>query len=53
MPSSASLDGASGVYRYSAQPTFPTQTYQSSNYFVDVVFETSQPADTLPPSVAW
>ena len=46
------LDGASGVYRYSAQPVFPSQTYQSSNYWVDVVFDTSQPADTLPPSVA-
>ena len=46
------LDGASGVYRYSSQPTFPDQTFQSSNYWVDVVFETSQPGDTLPPSVA-
>ena len=45
------LDGASGVYRYSQQPVFPNQTYQSSNYWVDVVFQTSQPGDTLPPSV--
>jgi hypothetical protein len=46
------VDGASGVYRYSSQPTFPNQTWQASNYWVDVVFETSQPGDTLPPSVA-
>ena len=46
------LDGASGVYRYSSQPTFPDQTYQASNYWVDVVLETSEPSDTGPPTVA-
>ena len=31
------LDGPNGVYRYGASG-FPTNTYQSSNYWVDVVF---------------
>jgi hypothetical protein len=32
--------GANGVYAYSASSAFPTSTYQSSNYWVDVVFNT-------------
>ncbi|EWS99586.1 hypothetical protein N865_01350, partial [Intrasporangium oryzae NRRL B-24470] len=28
-----------GVYLYGSTPAMPTSTYQSSNYFVDVVFE--------------
>src|SRR5207249_5460945 len=34
------LDGPNGVYRYGASG-FPTNTYQSSNYWVDVVFNTT------------
>lgn len=33
-------DGSNGVYAYSPTPAFPTQSYESSNYFVDVVFDT-------------
>jgi hypothetical protein len=33
--------GGNGVYRYGAAPGFPTQTYQASNYWVDVVFTTN------------
>ncbi|WP_026733387.1 N,N-dimethylformamidase beta subunit family domain-containing protein [Fischerella sp. PCC 9605] len=33
--------GPNGVYTYSATPAFPTSTYQSANYWVDVVFNTS------------
>jgi hypothetical protein len=33
------VDGANGVFRYGAG--FPNQTYQKSNYWVDVVFKTS------------
>jgi hypothetical protein len=29
-----------GVYAYGANPVFPTNTYQSTNYWVDVVFTT-------------
>ncbi|HSC92510.1 MAG TPA: DUF4082 domain-containing protein [Gaiellaceae bacterium] len=44
--------GANGVYRYTAAPAFPSDTYSSSNYWVDVVFETSAPPDTTPPIVS-
>ncbi len=42
-------DGANGVYRYGTSG-FPTSSYRSSNYWVDVVFETSG-SDTAPPTV--
>ena len=35
------VDGANGVYRYSATPAFPINTSQASNYWVDVVFSPS------------
>jgi hypothetical protein len=41
--------GANGVYRYGAGGGFPTGSYNSTNYWVDVVFEPA--ADTTPPSV--
>ncbi|WP_161597210.1 N,N-dimethylformamidase beta subunit family domain-containing protein, partial [Dyadobacter flavalbus] len=44
-------DGNNGVYKYSATPAFPTDNYQSSNYFVDVVFD-DDAEDETPPSVA-
>ncbi|MFI6796251.1 DUF4082 domain-containing protein [Streptosporangium canum] len=31
-------EGGNGVYKYDAVSSFPTQTYQASNYWVDVVF---------------
>ncbi|MCF4102194.1 DUF4082 domain-containing protein [Gillisia sp. M10.2A] len=37
-------DGGNGVYKYSGTPSFPDQTYQSGNYWVDVVFNTPQVA---------
>ncbi|HZS70386.1 MAG TPA: DUF4082 domain-containing protein, partial [Candidatus Acidoferrum sp.] len=43
-PVHALQDGASGgngVYAYSASSVFPTNTYLSSNYWVDVVFTTA------------
>jgi hypothetical protein len=43
-------DGANGVYRYGTGGGFPTNTYQSSNYWVDVVFTTSA-SDSTPPTV--
>ena len=41
-----------GVYRYGSTSLFPTDTYQASNYWVDVVFVTDLPPDTTPPSVS-
>jgi hypothetical protein len=35
------VSGGNGVYAYSVSSTFPTNTFQSSNYWVDVVFTTA------------
>ncbi len=35
------VNGGNGVYAYSATSTFPVSTFQSSNYWVDVVFNTT------------
>jgi hypothetical protein len=34
----ATANGGNGVYRYGTSGTFPNETYQGSNYWVDVVF---------------
>lgn len=44
-------DGPNGVYLYGATTAFPTQTYNSENYWVDVVFDTIPPPETTPPTV--
>ncbi|QSJ15235.1 DUF4082 domain-containing protein [Nostoc sp. UHCC 0702] len=46
------VSGSNGVYSYSSNSTFPSSTYQSSNYWVDVVFTTSTTPDTTPPTVS-
>ncbi len=44
--------GANGVYSYGPSLGFPTQTYLSENYWVDVVFTiTGSPIDSSPPTV--
>ena len=45
------VDGANGVYKYSTTTTFPTDTFQSEGYFVDVVFNTTNGPDLTPPTV--
>jgi hypothetical protein len=35
------VDGGNGTYIYSSTSAFPNSTFQSSNYWVDVVFNTS------------
>jgi hypothetical protein len=45
------VDGGNGVYRYGASG-FPNSTFQSSNYWIDVVFVTSVGSDTTPPTVS-
>lgn len=42
-------DGPNGVYRYGASG-YPTQSFQASNYWVDVVFDPNA-VDTSPPTV--
>ncbi len=45
------VDGANGVYRYGTGGGFPSNTWHSANYWVDVVFTTSV-QDTSPPTVS-
>jgi methionine-rich copper-binding protein CopC len=45
------FDGANGVYRYVSGGGFPSSTFNSTNYWVDVVFSNSL-VDATPPSVA-
>ncbi len=47
----ANSESANGVYQYGAGG-FPSSTYQSSNYWVDVVMVTSLGPDTTPPQVS-
>ncbi|MBH8555795.1 DUF4082 domain-containing protein [Nostocaceae cyanobacterium CENA357] len=44
------VSGGNGVYKYGAT-AFPNNTYQASNYWVDVVFASSTGPDTTPPTV--
>lgn len=44
-------DGGNGLYRYGASG-LPTSTYQSTNYWVDVVFATTAVDNTAPTVVA-
>lgn len=44
---SSRLEAAGGVFRYGSQSSYPTQTWHSSQYWVDVTFETgSTPSPT-------
>jgi parallel beta-helix repeat protein len=46
-----SLDQSAGVYSYGGNSNFPDQSYNATNYWVDVVFnegEQSQPVDDTP-----
>jgi PKD repeat protein len=45
-------DGPNGVYHYGAGGVFPTDTYQASNYWVDVVFNTTVGPDITGPRVS-
>jgi len=46
--------GNNGLYRYGATPAFPNSTYQSENYWVDVVYNNTggPPPDTTAPGIA-
>ncbi|MEJ0038427.1 MAG: DUF4082 domain-containing protein [Gammaproteobacteria bacterium] len=53
-PASESIAGGNGVYAYGGSSTFPDQTYQGENYWVDVVFNPSGGSgDTTAPTVAF
>jgi uncharacterized repeat protein (TIGR02543 family) len=44
------VDGPNGVFKLGGG--FPDSSYNSTNYWVDVVFTTSCPSDTTPPTVS-
>jgi Domain of unknown function (DUF4082)/Bacterial Ig-like domain/Bacterial Ig domain len=48
--SSAAAAG-NGVYGYGSTSSFPSGSYQATNYWVDVVFTTTGTIDTTPPAV--
>ena len=41
-------DGANGLYRYTTTSAFPNSSFQSSNYWVDVVFSTGETGGVAP-----
>ena len=47
----AGVDGGNGVFNEGGI-AFPNDSFNSSNYWVDVVFETSAASDTTPPNVS-
>src|SRR5258706_5175463 len=44
-------DGGNGVYIYTATSALPVNTYQASNYWVDIVYSTSIGPDNTPPTI--
>lgn len=44
------VDGGNGVFRYGPS-AFPTDAFNATNFWVDVVFSTTAPVDTTPPTV--
>ena len=44
--------GGNGVYRYGATAVSPTRPSTRTNYWVDAVFEPTDPLDTRPPQVS-
>jgi phosphodiesterase/alkaline phosphatase D-like protein len=45
------VDGPNGLYAYGAAPSFPVNSYQATNYWVDVVFDTNG-TDLVAPEIA-
>jgi YVTN family beta-propeller protein len=48
------VSGGNGVYSYGTSSTFPINTFNGNNYWVDVVLTTqaAPPADTTPPTIS-
>ena len=46
------VSGGNGVYAYGSASTFPNSSFKETNYWVDVVFNTTGAADTTPPTVS-
>lgn len=46
-------DGPNGVYTYTSSSAFPANPGQSANYWVDIIFTTTNAPDIIPPSVSF
>jgi hypothetical protein len=46
------VDGGNGVYSYGGSSTFPTNTYNANNYWVDVLWQQGAGGDSTPPTVS-
>ena len=46
-----SIAANGGVFQYGNSTAFPNQTYNASNYWVDVLLSVAQPVDTTSPTV--
>ena len=44
--------GTNGVFNYGASDSFPNNSYNSSNYWVDPIFQPGMAPDTTPPTVS-
>jgi hypothetical protein len=44
--------GGNGVYQYASASTFPSASYNATNYWVDAVFSSTGAPDTTPPVVS-
>ncbi len=42
------VQGGNGIYTYSSTPTFPTQSWKQTNYYVDVTFQPSAASSAQP-----
>lgn len=45
-------DGGNGVYSYGVTGTFPANTFNANNYWVDVLWQPGANGDSTPPTVA-
>ncbi len=46
------VSGYNGVFAYGSSPSFPSQGWNSTNYWVDVVFSAGSVPDTTPPTIS-
>lgn len=47
----SSTSGGNGVYAYGAAGSYPNQSYNSTNYWIDVVFDDGSQPDTTAPTI--
>ena len=45
------VGGGNGIFAYSPTSSFPVNTWNSANYWVDVIFQSGTQTGTLPPAV--